>query len=187
MEHCHCLHSSCQLRLYVCVCYTAKPESGWIIRIIYISYHTIGAIHYMYHVLGFVFDVRLCVPLAQVGAKGCSIAPDCSPLRLAVIRQSQPGAGWPRFTVFGLCCQQGSTASPQHLQKNVLLLYSAHNSSQRIFLVLIMLRAEIHAPLYRLRTVCPSFVRRCIVWPSYIVVRLYGGLNRGVWSVWWRL
>lgn len=65
------------------------------------------------------FHVLFCVKFGaahalsrQVGVERCSVAPDCFPLWLAVIRQRQPGASWPRFTALWLCCQQGSTTTP---------------------------------------------------------------------------
>lgn len=101
-------------------------------------------------------------------------AHDGSPPCLAVIRQCQPGASWPRFTALWLCCQQGFTTTPGICNHNTYrrntLLYSAHNSSQRIFLALIILNTEIHALLNLLRTVCLSSAH-CIVLPSYMVVR----------------
>lgn len=119
-----------------------------------------------------------CAQLEQSGRYWSLLCWPC----LAVIRTCQPGASWPRFTVLWLWLHSLTRhLQPQHLQ-NSTALNSTHNSSQRIFLVLIILRTEIRALLYLLRTVCLSSLQHCFVNPCFV---LYATVHRGVRIVWW--
>lgn len=115
---------------------------------------------------------KLCIPLAaRLVLNASPIAPDCFPLCLAVIRQPQPGASWPRFTV--LCCLQGSTATPGICSYNT---YRMNTSMQYAY----QLSKDILGVDYtRNRNACPViaftnsllvFIQHYIVLPSYTVV-----------------